>query len=404
VTKGPLISRRLLLMAAWLAGTSSVVAQSRGGDDQGIGGTGISGGSDQGIGGTGISRGDDHGIGGTGIVGVIQRFGSIFVNGERIAYAADVPVRIDGTPVSAKALRIGQVARVVAQRQANGTLLTHAINVTSEVAGPIESVRAGSISVLGQTVIVAGSESSHRVGSQVAVFGLRRTDGVIVASLVEPRHDSKTHVTGVLEQDQAGLRIGGLRVSGVNAALVGQRVLAQGQVTQGVMQVSRAQADNLADLAGAQRLMIEAYVRRSGSELQLGLGYVARDVSRFAPNSGEARVVVNAVRDSSGNLRVESVQSVDSFPGSSLQGPHAPSRPPGGAPGPGGLGGPGGAGGPGGGPGFPGGGPGPDGMPPGPGGSPTFPGDVGPPGGGAGGLGPLGGPGPGPGGFGGGRR
>ena len=39
---------------------------------------------DQGIGGTGISRGDDHGIGGTGIVGVIQRFGSIFVNGERI--------------------------------------------------------------------------------------------------------------------------------------------------------------------------------------------------------------------------------------------------------------------------------------------------------------------------------
>ena len=64
-------------------------------------------GNDQGIGGTGISRGDDHGIGGTGIVGVIQRFGSIFVNGERIGYAPDVPVRIDGEAASAKALRSG---------------------------------------------------------------------------------------------------------------------------------------------------------------------------------------------------------------------------------------------------------------------------------------------------------
>jgi Domain of unknown function (DUF5666) len=409
VTKGPVISRRLLLMGFWLAGTSRVVAQSRG-SDQGIGGTGISGGSDQGIGGTGIGRGNDHGIGGTGIVGVIQRFGSIYVNGERITYASDVPVRIDGTAASAKALRIGQVARVVAVRQANGTLATRAINVTSEVAGPIESVKSGVITVLGQTVIPAGSESAHKVGTQVAVFGLRRTDGTIVASLVEPRHESTTHVTGVLEHDQTGLRIGGLRISGVNAALVGQRVQAEGQVTQGVMRVSRAQADNLADLAGAQRLLIEAYVRRAGSELQLGSGFVARDVSRFAPSAGEARVVVNAVRDSSGSLRVESVQSVSSFPGSSLQGPHAPAHP-GGAPGPGRPGGvPGGApGAPGGAPGLPGvpgGAPGPGGMPGGPGGSPTFPGDIGPPGGGPGGLGPQGGPGggPGPGGFGGGRR
>ena len=410
MTKGPIISRRLLLMGAWLAGASAVVAQSRAGGDHGIGGTGISGGSDQGIGGTGIRRGNDQGIGGTGIVGVIQRFGSIFVNGARIAYASDVPVRIDGVATSAKALRIGQVARVLALRQANGTLATRAINVTSEVAGPIESVRAGAITVLGQTVVTSASESSYRVGSPVAVFGLRRTDGTIVASLIEPRHEIAPHVSGVLERDQAGLRIGGLRLSGVNTTLVGQRVQAKGQLTQGVMQVSRLQADTLADLAGAERLMIEAYVRRSGNELQLGSGYVAHDVSRFAPTAGESRVVVNAVRDNSGGLRVESVQSVGSFPGSSLQGPHAPARPPGGAPGPGGLGGgiPGGPGGPGGGPGMPGGpnGPGPGGMTPG--GSPSFP--SGPPGGGPGGLGPLGSPGggpgggPGPGGFGGGGR
>src|SRR5579862_8003614 len=128
MSRQPIISRRFLLAGFWLAGASSVWAQTTKGSDQGIGGTGI-------------GRGDDQGIGGTGIVGVIQRFGSIFVNGERIAYASDVPVRIDGMAASAKALRIGQVARVVALRQPNGTLVTHAINFTIDVAAATESVR-----------------------------------------------------------------------------------------------------------------------------------------------------------------------------------------------------------------------------------------------------------------------
>src|SRR6266849_2994094 len=130
MTKPPIISRRLLLAGFWLAGTSSLWAQVRRGTDQGIGGTGI-------------SRGDDHGIGGTGIVGVIQRFGSIFVNGERISYAPDVPVRIDAV---------------------------------SEVVGPIESVKDGEMTVLGQKVAWTGRENWRRVGTQVAVSGLRRTD------------------------------------------------------------------------------------------------------------------------------------------------------------------------------------------------------------------------------------
>ncbi|HLQ93961.1 MAG TPA: hypothetical protein VK148_28410, partial [Xanthobacteraceae bacterium] len=72
MTKQPVISRRSLLIGLWFAGSSSAWAQVRRGSDQGIGGTGI-------------TRGHDQGIGGTGIVGVIQRFGSIFVNGERIS-------------------------------------------------------------------------------------------------------------------------------------------------------------------------------------------------------------------------------------------------------------------------------------------------------------------------------
>ena len=115
MSRPPLISRRLLL-TGFLARRNGDRARE------------VKRGTDQGIGGTGITRGDDHGIGGTGIVGVIQRFGSIYVNGERVTYASDVPVRIDGEAASPEALRIGQLARVVATRQADGTLVTRNIS------------------------------------------------------------------------------------------------------------------------------------------------------------------------------------------------------------------------------------------------------------------------------------
>jgi len=414
---GPIISRRALLAAFWLAGTSLAGAQVRKrGDDQGIGGTGITG--------------SDQGIGGTGIVGVIQRFGSIYVNGERVAYAADVPVRIDGEAASAKALRIGQLARVVAQRDAGGTLSTNRIDVASEVSGPVEQVKAGELTVLGQKVAWNGRESWLKPGAHVAVFGLRRTDGVVVASLVQERHDAAMRVAGPLERDRTGaLRIGELKLAGVDAALVGQRVQAEGHAAQGVMQVSRSRADDFSDLAGAKRLSIEAYVRRVGNDLQFGSGFVARDNSRFSP-AADTRVVVNAQLSGARELRVESVQSVGHFPGSSVRNPGTPGRGSGGGgsgPGqgaPGGRGAPGGggpspAGGPGGGPsGVPGGGP-PGGGPapdpsnggttgPGPGGFGSPGGPFGP-GGGGGPFGPgggFGGGGGGPGGGmgGGGRR
>ena len=389
MTKGPVISRRLLLAGLWLAGSSSARAQKVRGDDHGIGGTGA-------------RIGDDHGIGGTGIVGVIQRFGSIFVNGERISYAPNVPVRIDGELTSPSALRIGHVARVLALREANGTLATRGIEAVSEVIGPIETLGNGEMTVLGQKVIWAGRESWRRPGSYVAVFGLRRTDGVIVASLVQKRRDTATRVAGLLERDRDGMRIGGLRLSGVDPALVGHRVQVEGQAAQGVMQISRARRDDFSDLSGATHLLIEAYVRRTAAGLQLGSGYVAHDTSRFQP-ANDVRVVVNAVFDASNGLRVESIQSVDKFPGATLQGPahpgqgpgQVPGQGPGQAPGPG-QGGPGGSTVPGGQPNAPGG--------PGPGGG-SVPGDSTAPGGFGSPAGPPGfggGPGPGGGGFGGG--
>ncbi|MET4390760.1 hypothetical protein ABIB73_006545 [Bradyrhizobium sp. F1.4.3] len=314
MSRPPLISRRLLLTGFWLAGTAIARAQVRRGTDQGIGGTGI-------------TRGDDHGIGGTGIVGVIQRFGSIFVNGERVTYANDVPVRIDGEAASPKALRIGQLARVVATRQADGTFVTRNIAIASEVSGPIESVKGNELTVLGQKIVASGKESKLRAGTQVAVYGLRRTDGVIVASLVEPRHDAAERVTGLVERGPDGLRIGGLKVNGVDPLLVGQRVQIEGSTRQGAMQAARTRIDDFSDLVGASRLSIEAYVQRAGSSLQLGSGLIAHDSSRFGPAAGEARMVVNGVFDRSRGLQIDSAQAVGQFPGSPTQAPGGASNP-----------------------------------------------------------------------------
>jgi hypothetical protein len=321
MNRPPLISRRLLLAGFWLAGTAMARAQ-------------VKRGTDQGIGGTGITRGDDHGIGGTGIVGVIQRFGSIYVNGERITYASDVPVRIDGVAASPKGLRIGQLARVVATRQADGTLVTRNITIASEVVGPIESVKGNELTVLGQKIVASEKESKLRTGTQVAVYGLRRTDGVIVASLVEPRRDAAARVTGLVERGPDGLRIGGLKLNGVDPLLVGQRVQIEGSTSQGAMQAARTRIDDFSDLVGASRLSIEAYVQRVGSNLQLGSGLVAHDSSRFGPAAGEARMVVNGMFDRSRGLQVDSAQALGQGPGSPQQAPGGagnPNRSPGGS-------------------------------------------------------------------------
>ncbi|MGX4772107.1 DUF5666 domain-containing protein [Bradyrhizobium guangdongense] len=314
----PLISRRLLLTGIWLAGTAIARAQ-------------VKRGTDQGIGGTGITRGDDHGIGGTGIVGVIQRFGSIYVNGERITYASDVPVHIDGRAATSKDLRIGQLARVVATRQADGTLVTPYISIASEVSGPVEQVKGNELTVLGQKVVTGGKDSKLHAGTQVAIYGLRRTDGVIVASLVEPRKEATERVTGLVERGSDGLHIGALKLNGVDPLLVGQRVQIEGRASQGAMQATRTRIEDFSDLVGASRLSIEAYVRRAGSSLQLGSGLVAHDGSRFGPAAGEARMVVNGVFDGSHGLQVESTRAIGPGPGAPPSGGGGPGKSPGGS-------------------------------------------------------------------------
>ncbi|BCB20227.1 hypothetical protein [Bosea sp. ANAM02] len=342
---------------------------------------------DVGIGGTGFapegSAGSDRGIGGTGFVGTIQRFGSIIVNDSRIAYAQDVPVTIDGLVRSARDLRIGHVVRVVARPDAGG-LVTNTIAVEREVVGPVTAVYRDGFDVLGQAVQMRSGEPSKRwrKGEHVAVSGLRRLDGTIVASLVEPSAQQAMRVVGVVEQDDDGLWIGGLKLLDTDPALVGSRIAVSGRIARGGLRVDEAAPAS--PLPAGSAFSVESYVRGVEGRLLLGSGLAVRsEAFGYAVSPWrDVRAVLDGRIGPDGmpsidNLRFaltnsEGAGNAGSPAGPQFAGPNgfgpgvfggAPGGPggpvnPGGA-GPGGRGAPGGTGGPGGGPG--GGGPGGDG-------------------------------------------
>lgn len=270
--------------------------------DRGIGGTGARPEPDEGPGG-------DRGIGGTGVIGTIRRFGSIVVNGLRIAYPPDVRVTIDGRPARAADLRIGHVVRVVA-RGPEGGLSTRAIAVTSEVVGPVEALAPGRLTVLGQTVSTTSlaAQETVAVGTRVAVSGLRRGDGTIVASRIEPRADGPDRVAGPVRRGPDGVaRIGGLALDGLKSGLSGRRVLVEGRPDGSGLAVGAARDVSRPFPAGLARASVEGYVVPGGGPLRLGSGLaVAGRTGDAPPGAGPAVIEAGVGRD--GRMRVETVR------------------------------------------------------------------------------------------------
>ena len=300
-----LARRRLLLLAATALGSalSGRIAAAPG--DQGIGGTGFS-----------VRPADeegDRGIGGTGVIGTIRRFGSIVVNDLRIAYPKDATVRVDGRPATTADLKLGQVVRVAAARDAAGALSTRVIDVASEVVGPVERVERGGLVVLGQTVSTAelrGAET-WKARDHIAVSGLRRPDGTVVASLIERRDGSLTKVAGPLTQAADGsLRIGGLKLTGVSGTLIGQRAVVEGQAAAGSLAATRSTGEAALLPAGVRTLSVEAYVERRGSDLRLGSGLaVAPPAETDLPAGRPVRAVLTGTLDADGRLSLDGLRA-----------------------------------------------------------------------------------------------
>lgn len=249
----------------------------------GIGGTGDPNTKTPGIGGTGNVAGAP-GIGGTGIIGTVTGFGSILVNGLKVDYAPDIPVRFKDVTVRPDALRIGQVVEIEAVGQGN-TLQARSIAVRHEVAGPIERIDLNrrTAVIFGQRIeiprgIIQGGRASRplsindlAVGDHIDVSGLRRANGVIAASHIAKTGPGAAAVIRgrVTASDPAGFSVNGMRVeaprSVIGRALVsGQPVQIVGTAVGGRLRARRVNPVPDKPFSGRVRHMsVEGYITRA---------------------------------------------------------------------------------------------------------------------------------------------
>ncbi len=301
----PIVRRTFLRLLA--ASASALALSGRGvlgqASDRGIGGTGTPGVVEQ--------ENHDRGIGGTGVIGTIRKFGSIVVNGLRITYARNTPIRIDGREASASQLRIGQIVRVVAN-QRSGVYSTHAIDVVSEVVGDVDSVSGNHLIVLGQTVSTANLAKSHHwtPGDHIAVSGLRRPDGMIIASLIERRSDTPDQVAGPIVQASDGsLRIGDLKLMGVDGAMIGQRAVLTGKLVDGAFAVTESHSELGILRSEVKKLLVESYIEYNDGGLYTGSGFSIAGLSNTQPSHRKAvRAVISATFKDDGTLHLNSLR------------------------------------------------------------------------------------------------
>lgn len=297
MTRKPL-ARILLLTLLLAAGCGPTPSPGR---DDGL--------ADRGIGGTGVSIAD-RGIGGTGIVGTVTAFGSVWVNGLRVDLPPTTAVRIEGRPAQPGDVRIGQTVAMTTAPGGPTGLTAQTLEVRFAVAGPVDRTTAGGALVLGQRIDLAEAEETTALtpGRWVAVSGLRRPDGVIDASRVDPWDPARGWVLrGRLDAvTPKTLTVAGLTLSrgrGLDGALpeVGGMVrvtgAAAGKADGGVALTVEPDPFNPFGTT-VSALSVETYVDGSGQTVAPGGPRIDRANGIAAP----ARVVIDSVVTSSGGF------------------------------------------------------------------------------------------------------
>ena len=296
-----------------------------GGEEEGgVGGTGLGG--DEATGGIGGTAWIDasSGIGGTGIYGTITAFGSLCVNGYHVDFDPEMAVEIDGVERPAKELGLGQVIEARVDPGQGSRLELRSLKARSAIIGPVGAIDAerGSLEVAGQRVAVsagfahenAGALRRVATGNFVAISGLRRNDGVVVASRVEVQSGrSEVSVEGPLRRgpDDA-LYIADLRVeaeAGSGARPEGEIVRARGRLDASTGTLLRARVEGVRRFASdVRRVSLEGYVDvRADGQARIGsrvLDLADLPEGRDAPRSG-TRVFVRGRLSERGVIQVE---------------------------------------------------------------------------------------------------
>ena len=238
--------------------------------------------------------GGDEGLGGTGIVGTITAFGSICVNGIEVHFGTETPIERQGMRITSGLLERGQLVEVGATR-GRYEVSAHRILIRIPVAGPIERVdlAGGEIEVLGQRILV-GAEPMAGLGIRdlvpgagVRVSGLRRPDGVVVASNVSSAPTDRGWLEGRAHQvGPEGFSIGGLGLGVPEHASLpaeGQRVVVRGPSVDGVLVAYNLDLDPGLEFQQFGVVSIEGYLRPGSRGLwlrgiQLWTGELPQDI------------------------------------------------------------------------------------------------------------------------------
>jgi hypothetical protein len=236
-----------------------------------------------------------------------------------IHYARDTLVEVDGQRTTTAPLAVGQVVEVIAGGTGSEVLAQH-ISVSHLVSGPITRIDAqrNAIEVIGQPVQLSPATragdidgeysavaTAFRLNSYVQVSGMRRADGVVMASRVTGSEARElVQLTGAVTRLESGtLTIAGTRVRTDDRVQpsIGDEVRVIGRwdgsaiLAQAIEPIPRVPFDGR-----VRRIDIEGYVRRAAAgQLQVGPFLVelppAAAPDALQPPDPNARIRIEAV-------------------------------------------------------------------------------------------------------------
>lgn len=167
----------------------------------------------------------EGGIVGTGIVGAITGLGSIFVNGQRIFFAENMPVHSSLGMRTAKSLVPGETVVVEAGRQ-DGVWQAHRITHYMPAIGPVSQSSGKGIRVLGSEIVVLpdttfigfGDNGRPGPGDWIAVNGLWRNTEIIATRIIRIDPLPEAVVMGTYERAgrDGTFLVGGTSVQGLD--------------------------------------------------------------------------------------------------------------------------------------------------------------------------------------------
>lgn len=210
-----LASIGLLLMATWAVGTAT---QADDGEKEG-------------------------GLTGTGIVGEITALGSIFMQGQRIAFDKDLPVNNVLGPVVADALRPGDIvaAAVTAANEPN-LWSAKAITQIHALVGPVTAVGSEHIEVMGVRVNTGDIARNVATNDWVAISGFWSIDAVSATRVepVTPRNTISLQGSFELNEAETSTRIGPviLGIEPLQHASPGDFITATGTFVSGQLSIT----------------------------------------------------------------------------------------------------------------------------------------------------------------------